>query len=78
MIEKKVLNPEVDVIQRARGFWEKYSKIIIYTGIAVILIAGGWLVYKYMVKAPKEQRRMILFMQHRQPLVNLVMLLLIH
>src|SRR5687768_6972032 len=56
MIEKKVHVPEVNVLDRARGFWEKYSKPIIYIGSAIILLAGGYLVYKYMVKIPKEQK----------------------
>jgi len=56
MVEKKAYVPEVDIIDRARGFWEKFSKPIIYVGGAIILIAGGWLIYKYMVKLPKENK----------------------
>src|SRR5215212_20504 len=54
MVEKQV--QEVDVIERARGFWAKFSKPIIYIGAAIILIGGGWLVYKYMVMLPKEEK----------------------
>ena len=56
MIEKKAHVQEVDVIERARGFWAKFSKPIIYVGAAIILIGGGWLIYKYMVKLPKEEK----------------------
>jgi len=56
MVEKKVQVQEVDVIERARGFWAKFSKPIIYIGAAIILIGGGWLVYKYMVLLPKEEK----------------------
>ncbi|MEO6330696.1 MAG: hypothetical protein ABIO55_17310, partial [Ginsengibacter sp.] len=56
MTEKKAYVPEVDIIDRARGFWEKFSRPIIYIGGAIILIAGGWLIYKYMVKIPKERK----------------------
>jgi len=56
MIDKKVQAPQVDVIERARGFWAKFSKPIIYIGTVVILLAGGWLAYKYLVKIPKEEK----------------------
>lgn len=48
--------PEIDVVERARGFWEKNSKPIIYISTAIILIVGGWLIYKYMFKLPKEEK----------------------
>ncbi len=47
---------DVDVVTRARGFWANYSKPIIYISSAIILLAGGWLVYKYMIKLPKEEK----------------------
>ena len=47
---------DVDVVTRARGFWEKNSKPIIYISSAIILLVGGWLVYKYMVKLPQEEK----------------------
>jgi tetratricopeptide (TPR) repeat protein len=56
MVEKKAPVREVDVIERARGFWAKFSKPIIYAGAAIILLGGGWLIYKYMVKLPKEEK----------------------
>ncbi len=56
MVQNKVHVPEVDVIERARGFWEKFSKPIIYIGGAIIVLAAAWLIYKYMVKLPKENK----------------------
>ena len=45
-----------DVVEKARGFWAKFSKPIIYVGGAIILLAGGWLAYKNLVKAPNETK----------------------
>lgn len=56
MVEKKVRVQEIDVIDRARGFWAQFSKPIIYIGSAIILLAGGWLIYKYAVKLPAEKK----------------------
>jgi len=56
MADKKAEVKEVDVIERARGFWARFSKPIIYISAAIILFGGGWLVYKYMFKLPKEQK----------------------
>ena len=55
-IETTIHHPNDDVVTRARGFWEKNSKAIIYIGSALILLIGGWLIYKYMVKLPKEEK----------------------
>ena len=58
MAEKKVIAPEVvernEIVDRAKGFWDKFSKPIIYVGAALILIGGGWLAYKNMILEPKE------------------------
>ena len=55
MAEKvKVENVEVnEVVERAKGFWAKFSKPIIYAGSAIILIIGGWYGYKLLYKAPR-------------------------
>jgi tetratricopeptide (TPR) repeat protein len=44
-----------DVIEKAKGFWAKYSKPVIMAGSAVIVLIGGWLIYKYMFRLPKEK-----------------------
>lgn len=55
-VQEKAHKKDVDVVTRARGFWEKNSKPVIYIGSAIILLVGGWLVYKYMFKLPKEEK----------------------
>ncbi len=47
---------EVQVIKKARDFWSRFSKPIIYIGGAIILLAGGWLAYKNFITAPKETK----------------------
>lgn len=44
------------VIEKARGFWAKFNKVIIYGGTAVILVGGGWLAYKHFVLEPKMEK----------------------
>ncbi len=58
MADKKatIVTDEQQVIVRARGFWENYSRPIIYIGSAVILIVAGWFGYKYLIKNPKERK----------------------
>ncbi len=56
MADKKIQNTEVDVIERARGFWENYNKPLIFISSAIIILLGGWLVYKYMFKLPNEEK----------------------
>ncbi|MGN6543339.1 MAG: tetratricopeptide repeat protein [Ginsengibacter sp.] len=56
MADKKVQIKEVDVVEKARGFWEDYSKPISYIGSAIILIVAAWLIYKYMFKVPEQEK----------------------
>jgi predicted negative regulator of RcsB-dependent stress response len=56
MTEQITHNTEVDTLRRVKGFWDKNSKPIIYIGAAIILLVGGWLIYKYMFKLPKEEQ----------------------
>jgi predicted negative regulator of RcsB-dependent stress response len=59
MAEKQVQVETVetnDALQRAKGFWAKFSKPITYVGSAVILLIGGWYGYKYFVTGPKAQK----------------------
>lgn len=58
MAEKKAttVSEEQAVLFRARGFWENYSRPIIYLGSAIILIIAGWFGYKYFIKIPKERK----------------------
>jgi len=57
MAEKQVTAPVVEtneMFEKAKGFWAKFSKPIIYVGSALILVIGGWIGYKYLVLQPKE------------------------
>lgn len=49
------ISPEAEVvINKAKGFWENYSKPIIYIGSAVIALILGWYGYQHFIKEPKE------------------------
>ena len=59
MAEKQVTVETVEtieIVERAKGFWAKFSKPIIYVGSALILLIGGWLGYKNLVKIPNEEK----------------------
>ena len=56
MADKKVQRKEVDVVEKARGFWEDYSKPITYLGAAIIILLAAWLIYKYMFKVPEQEK----------------------
>lgn len=59
MAEQKLsqkIAEEAPVLKSALGFWEKYSKQIIYVSTAVIVLAGGYFIYKYMIVQPKNDR----------------------
>jgi predicted negative regulator of RcsB-dependent stress response len=44
------------LIERAKDFWAKYGKITLIIATAIIILGGGWLAYKYLIVAPKEQK----------------------
>ena len=44
------------VVDRAKDFWGRYSRPILIASVAVILLCGGYLAYKYMVKGPQEEK----------------------
>jgi len=55
MAENQVTIPvNPDVIEKAKGFWARYSKKIMIAGSVLILAAGGYLGYKYFYKIPRE------------------------
>lgn len=43
-------------IAKAKDFWTRNNKPIMIACAAIILLGGGWLVYKNLVKAPKETK----------------------
>lgn len=56
MAAKKAHKNEVDVVERARGFWAEYNKPISYIGSVIVILFIGWMVYKYMFKIPKQEK----------------------
>ena len=56
MAAKKAHTHDVDVVERARGFWAQYNKPISYIGSAIVIIFVGWMIYKYMFKVPKQEK----------------------
>lgn len=58
MAEQKVHEVEEvnEVVEVAKSFWEKNKNIIIGLSAAVILIIGGYIIYKNLFLAPKEDR----------------------
>lgn len=45
-----------NVVDRAKDFWTSNSRIILIVCGSIILLGGGWLGYKYLIKEPKEQK----------------------
>lgn len=59
MAEQKLsqkLAEEAPVIKKALGFWEKYSKQIIYVSAAVIVLGASYFIYKYMFAEPQNSK----------------------
>lgn len=56
MAQKVAPKPEVNVIDKARGFWETNNRLITYIGSAIILILVAFLVYRYMFLEPKIEK----------------------
>ena len=53
----KTEQPEAnEYVEKAKGFWAQYSKIIIIAGSVVIAVLGGYLGYKYLVAIPNEKK----------------------
>ena len=45
-----------EVLVKAKGFWDKFSRPIIYIGSAIILLIGGWYAYQNFFVLPKEKK----------------------
>ncbi|RYY48191.1 MAG: tetratricopeptide repeat protein [Chitinophagaceae bacterium] len=43
-----------ETVQHAGGFWDRFSKPIIYVGSAIIILIGAWYGYKKFIVEPKE------------------------
>ncbi len=44
------------VVERAKDFWTQYSRPIMIASAAIILLAGGYLAYKFLYKEPQEKK----------------------
>ena len=55
-VTTEVLETSNDVVVKAKDFWSKFSKPIIYVGSALILVIGGWIAYKSFIKEPNEAK----------------------
>jgi tetratricopeptide (TPR) repeat protein len=51
---EEVVDDSAKVVARAKGFWEKFSKPIIYVGGAIIVILGGYYGYQKFYAEPRE------------------------
>ncbi|MCX8019574.1 MAG: tetratricopeptide repeat protein [Chitinophagaceae bacterium] len=47
------LNQEV-IIEKAKDFWTRHKKIITIASLAIIVVAGGWYIYRHYFILPKE------------------------
>ncbi len=56
MADNKVVAEQAEIIDRAKGFWAKYSKKIIIVGSAVIVLLAGFIGYKQFVTIPNEAK----------------------
>ena len=59
MAEKKVTTTTTDdseIVHRARGFWENYSRPITIIGSIIIIAIAGWYGYKEYIVKPKEKK----------------------
>lgn len=51
---EEVADDSAKVVARAKGFWEKFSKPVIYIGGAIIVILGGYYGYQKLYSEPRE------------------------
>lgn len=60
MAEVKTARPQTTeneaVIERAKDFWERSGKILAIALGAVVLVVGGFLIYKNFISDPKEKK----------------------
>src|SRR6476661_8689448 len=53
-VERRTEQPEV--VERARDFWSQNSRPLTIALIALIVLMGGYLAYKYLYQKPREQK----------------------
>lgn len=47
---------EVEVLENVKNFWQKNKNLVIGIAAALILAVSGWILYKNLFLAPKEER----------------------
>lgn len=56
MADKQVHQTELTPVDKARNFWDRYSKTVIYGLSTIIILCAAWLIYKYMFQVPNEEK----------------------
>lgn len=59
MAEVKEVQPRTEseaVVDRAKDFWSRFGKTISIVLGAVVLVVGGFLIYKNLIQGPKEKK----------------------
>lgn len=57
MAEKHVEEVEVNKsFEQVKGFWEKNKNVIMGIAATIIIVGGGWILYKNYVVVPKEEK----------------------
>jgi len=59
MAEVKEVRPRTEseaVVDRAKDFWSRFGKTISIVLGAVVLVVGGFLIYKNLIQGPKEKK----------------------
>lgn len=53
---EEVVDDSAKVVAKAKGFWERFSKPVIYAGTALIIILGGYYAYTHFYSGPREEK----------------------
>jgi len=56
MADQNVQADELEVVEKAKDFWFKYSKPVTYVATAIIIVFGGWYLYKNFVVRPQQDK----------------------
>lgn len=54
VVERRTEQPEV--VERAKDFWSQYSRPLTIAVMALLVLIGGYLAYKFFFQKPKEQK----------------------
>jgi tetratricopeptide (TPR) repeat protein len=51
-----VANTDIDVVEKAKDFWFRFSKPITYVSSAIIVIVAGWFIYTNFIMLPRQEK----------------------